>query len=144
MVTARMRVHAMAVLALVSCACGSPGEDARQVIRVARQPLLGGTADGATSGVVGLAVNLSTRFVGHCTGTLIAPNLLLTARHCVATTASEKVDLFNAMAATITDKAKADAKLAAKLAGKPGKTPAAKVPAAMLKGGRRPKDATVQ
>jgi len=58
--------------------------------------------------------------------------------------ASEKVDLFNAMAATITDKAKADAKLAAKLAGKPGKTPAAKVPAAMLKGGRRPKDATVQ
>lgn len=55
--------------------------------------------------------------------------------------AAEKVDLFKAMADTITNKAKADAKLAAKLA-KPGKTPAAKVPAAMLKG-NKPKDATV-
>jgi hypothetical protein len=62
------------------------------VIRVARQPLLGGDADGATSGIVGLAVNLPTRFVGHCTGTLIAPNLVLTARHCVASTVSTPDD----------------------------------------------------
>ena len=83
-----MRVHALAVWASVLCACGSPTESIRPVIEAARQRLIGGTEDPATSGVVGLAVKLPTQFVGHCTGTLIAPNLVLTARHCVAPTVS--------------------------------------------------------
>jgi hypothetical protein len=42
-------------------------------------PLIGGDPDTTTRGVVGLLVGDS-----GCTGSLIAPNLVLTARHCVA------------------------------------------------------------
>lgn len=52
----------------------------------AAQPIIGGSLDEATTGVVGLALDVGTRVVGHCSGTLIAPNLVLTARHCVALT----------------------------------------------------------
>ena len=50
------------------------------------QPIIGGELDEATSGVVGLALDFGGRIAGHCSGTLIAPNLVLTARHCVAFT----------------------------------------------------------
>jgi len=50
------------------------------------QAIIGGELDESTSGVVGLALDLGTRVAGHCSGTLIAPNLVLTARHCVAFT----------------------------------------------------------
>jgi MYXO-CTERM domain-containing protein len=43
-------------------------------------PLIGGQPDTATRGVVGVIVESSS----GCTGSLIAPNLVLTARHCVA------------------------------------------------------------
>jgi hypothetical protein len=52
----------------------------------ARQAIIGGALDEATSGVVGLALDLGSSVAGHCSGTLIAPNLVLTARHCVAFT----------------------------------------------------------
>ena len=51
-----------------------------------QQPIIGGALDENTSGVVGLALDLGSRVAGHCSGTLIAPNLVLTARHCVALT----------------------------------------------------------
>lgn len=51
-----------------------------------QQPIIGGALDESTSGVVGLALDLGSRVAGHCSGTLIAPNLVLTARHCVALT----------------------------------------------------------
>ncbi len=80
-----------AALALGSAtlACGRPGEGGglpEALLGSLDQPIIGGALDESTSGVVGLALDLGTRVAGHCSGTLIAPNLVLTARHCVAFT----------------------------------------------------------
>jgi trypsin len=81
-------------LVLVLGACGGLDERAEELsepgtppeLGVAAQPIIGGALDEATSGVMGLALDLGSRVAGHCSGTLIAPNLVLTARHCVAFT----------------------------------------------------------
>jgi hypothetical protein len=82
------RAGAAALAGCGSLACGSVGEPAESGERVghASQAIIGGALDESTSGVVGLALDLGTRVAGHCSGTLIAPNLVLTARHCVAFT----------------------------------------------------------
>ena len=73
--------------------CGGPGapepaegDPAAATLSQLQQPIIGGALDESTSGVVGLALDLGSRVAGHCSGTLIAPNLVLTARHCVALT----------------------------------------------------------
>src|SRR5262245_19638512 len=86
---------AVAALALIAgVGCSSP-EDARSAapslaLGSVQQPIIGGALDEDTAGVVGLALDLGRRgAAGHCSGTLIAPNLVLTARHCVAFTDDE-------------------------------------------------------
>lgn len=50
----------------------------------ASQPIRGGTRDSDTKAVVGIYADPPSGGTGICTGTLIAPNLVLTARHCVS------------------------------------------------------------
>jgi hypothetical protein len=73
------------------CGAAGPAEDDSVRVGVAHQAIIGGTLDEATSGVVGLALDLGrSNVAGHCSGTLIAPNLVLTARHCIAFTDDDK------------------------------------------------------
>jgi trypsin len=88
---------AYAAACAVGSACGAPADAAADgasngrssggiELGQAAQPIIGGALDEDTSAVVGLALDVGARIAGHCSGTLIAPNLVLTARHCVAFT----------------------------------------------------------
>ncbi len=64
------------VCLLLSAACSSQHLDS------AVEPIQGGTLDTTHTFSMGLIINSNAL----CTGTLIAPNLILTARHCIAST----------------------------------------------------------
>lgn len=75
--------RAFLVLAFLVSACGSPEAGSR-----AEEDITGGAADrGAHPAVV--AIDIGGQAL--CTGSLVAPNVVLTARHCVSYT-SEAVD----------------------------------------------------
>lgn len=73
---------AIGVLFLAGCANSHPSSEP---IEVVREPILKGDAAPAPTPVVGIVSELadggSSRI--RCTGTLVAPNVVLTARHCV-------------------------------------------------------------
>lgn len=73
----------------LGCAGAAPSDSADGSSEIelgqAEQSIRAGEHDEQSHAVVGLAVALDDgEAEGHCTGTLIAPNLVLTARHCVA------------------------------------------------------------
>lgn len=77
---------AAAVLALAGCVVGAEGSDGgAEPEGSAAMPIQGGYTDGRHEAVVGLRI-FAEGGRRTCSGTLIAPNLVLTAQHCVAET----------------------------------------------------------
>lgn len=76
-------------LALVLLACGSEsGEASTPVVGTVTSPIIKGEMDTAAhDSVILLQIMSQGQLLGSCTGTLVAPNLVLTARHCVSDTA---------------------------------------------------------
>lgn len=74
------------LLSAAAIACGTPDAGGGFDDSVGRQAsaIQGGQLDTRTSDT--FAVGVATKFGGMCSGTLIAPNLVLTARHCVVPT----------------------------------------------------------
>jgi hypothetical protein len=87
---ATLRVEALLLLATVGLAigaCAAPIEGHEEQDHVGRaiQPIVHGIASGTDQdAVVALARFENGARVGLCTATLVAPNLALTARHCVS------------------------------------------------------------
>lgn len=75
----------MVLLAACLAACAS------EEVGATRAAVNGTVDDGSYPGVVGMFIN-KPEGVARCTGVLVAPNLVLTARHCIAPTTGAFVD----------------------------------------------------
>jgi len=108
----RRGAAAAAVAALAACAAPAHDAPATERASATASAIQGGADDATHTFVVGITDGAST-----CSGTLIAPNLVLTARHCVADSGSSDVvdcatDVFSAPQAARTFRVTTDAAIA--------------------------------
>ena len=67
-------------LVVMSIGCSSAESGGQEPIGASSARIIDGTIDDGDHAAIGLAVNFFNQVFGHCSGTLIAPNLVLTAR----------------------------------------------------------------
>ncbi len=68
------------------------------------EPIIGGHLDTSTKGVVALAFKFQSQVAVFCSGSLLAPNLVLTARHCIAQIGDGMSEQVNCDSSTFTAK----------------------------------------
>ncbi|MEP7124316.1 MAG: trypsin-like serine protease [Byssovorax sp.] len=72
------------LLGISGCGAAPDEEAAPELLGNAGEAIKDGYADTADTGAVGVGIFQQGALIGICTGSLIAPNVVLTAHHCVA------------------------------------------------------------
>lgn len=91
--TLRRSIVSVPALFVLAAACSSGEHPTNfETTRVMHEGIQGGHADSTDTGVVMIYIDTGGGMVGSCTGSLIAPNVVLTARHCVASTPETSIN----------------------------------------------------